>query len=118
MGLLFFVLDLLEDDGNALATANAGRADGVLALALAELVGEVARDASTRGTEGVAEGDGTSVDVELGDVNAELLGDGEDLGRKGLVNLDDVHLAQVEIGLAESALQIPKTTLSLVYFPR
>src|SRR4029077_4706279 len=51
--------------------------------------------------EGMAEGDGTAVDVEPLLVDAELTGAGEDLGGEGLVELDQVDLVDAEAGRGE-----------------
>jgi hypothetical protein len=50
------------------------------------------------GAEGVAEGDGAAVDVGLLAVEAELLLDREVLRGEGLVDLDEVHLVERELG--------------------
>ena len=56
---------LFEHDGDALAAADAGRADAQLLSVLPELVDEVAADARAGGAQRVPDGDGTAARVEL-----------------------------------------------------
>ena len=76
------LLRVLEEHGDALPPADAGAPDGVLLALPNELVGEVREDASSRGAERVAQGDGAAVGVGDGAVEAELLLAGEVLGRE------------------------------------
>mmetsp|Transcript_31128 Transcript_31128/g.98789 ORF Transcript_31128/g.98789 Transcript_31128/m.98789 type:complete len:245 (+) Transcript_31128:1312-2046(+) len=85
---------VLEEQGDALATADAGRADGVLLVLADELVREVRRDARAGGAERVADGDGAAVGVGDLPVEAQLLLAGEVLRREGLVDFHDVDLVE------------------------
>src|SRR5690606_1155460 len=71
------------------------------AAAAPELVNELRRELGARRTEWVAEGDGPAVDVQLGLVEAELPRDGQDLGGEGLVELDQVYVAEAHPRTAE-----------------
>ena len=58
-------------------------------------------DARARVTDGVAEGDGTTVDVDLCGVEpVDLLGDADDDG-EGLVDLEKGDVGNGEVGLCE-----------------
>jgi hypothetical protein len=52
----------------------------------------------------MAQGDGTSVDVDPVHVDAEVLHHGHDLGGEGLVQLEEVHVADRHAGAAEHLL--------------
>lgn len=80
-------LERLDEEGDPLTSADAGRPQPVLFLLTAELVDEVGRDAGAGGGERVTQRNGTSVHVQLPQVNPKLLLAGERLGRKGLVDL-------------------------------
>src|SRR5205809_904576 len=53
----------------------------------------------------MAEGDGAAVDIELRLVDAELLGNGEDLAGEGLVDLDQIDVVQGEAGALQRDLR-------------
>ena len=90
------LLTPFQDDGNTLATANASRANSVLALRSLQFVDKVCGYTGTTSSEGMAEGNGTAAHVCLGPVETDLLFDREKLDGKGFVDLDDVHVFQGE----------------------
>ena len=61
-------------------------------------VEERGHDAGPGLAEGVAEGDGAALDVELVPADAEVLGRGDDLGGEGLVDLDQVDVVDGHAG--------------------
>ena len=65
-------------------------------------MGEVHGDTRTRGTERVAEGDGTSIDVENGLVEAQLLGAREDLSQVSSVGQSVGLSVGRSVGLGQS----------------
>src|SRR4051812_30115286 len=82
----------LEQACCAHAAADAHGDDGEAAAAAAELVEGSGGELGARAAEGVAQGDGAAVDVELfvGDFERALHVDR--LARKGLVELDDIDV--------------------------
>src|SRR5438270_11332170 len=80
--------DALEDDGDALTAADAGRGEAVATAAALEFVKGREHESSARRAERVAEGDCAAVDVRLRAVEAEFTFDGEVLAGEGLVDFD------------------------------
>ena len=72
-------------------TVEKGR-QALLGVAAAHFVQQGDENASARGADGMAEGDGAAVDVHDGRIPAHVLVDRERLGRKGLVRLDEVEI--------------------------
>ena len=96
----------LEDDGEALADADADRGDRDSAAAAGEFVRGVADDAAARGAERVADRDRAAVDVDL--LGVELgpqLQAREALRREGLVELDEVDVRPGAAGARERAVR-------------
>src|SRR5829696_4424151 len=94
-------LHALEDDGDALAAADAGRGEAVAAAAPLQFVERRQHEARPRGAERVAERDGAAVDVGLRAVEPQLLLDGEVLAGESLVDLDEVDLRELEVRLLQ-----------------
>src|SRR5947208_209972 len=86
---------VLDDDGDALAAADAGRAEPEAAAAATQLVEEVRGDARARGAQRVAERDGAAVDVGALAVEAQLTLDGDVLRGEGLVDLDEIEVREL-----------------------
>ena len=79
---------LLVHGGNAHAAADAQRGQAVLGIgALLHLVQQRDDDTGTGSADGVAQGDGAAVDVDLAHVKAQLTGHGDGLGGERLVGL-------------------------------
>lgn len=95
----------LKNKGGALATAHAERGEAHLLVLLDQLVRQGQQQAAAGAAHGVAQGDGTAVDIELGGVQladgvvqaqalradlftGEGLQAGQHLGGEGLVDLD------------------------------
>src|SRR5207247_5423996 len=78
--------DALDDHGHALATAHAHRLETDGRIEGLQVVDERRHDAGTGHPEGMAEGDGAAVGVELVlDVDSQLVAHGEHLGGERLV---------------------------------
>src|SRR5579863_6388793 len=82
----------LDDHGHPLAAAHAHRLQAEPLTLVLEGVEEGGHDAGTGHAEGVAEGDGAALHVELLPGDAEMTGRGDDLGGEGLVDLDQVDV--------------------------
>src|SRR5918912_2985629 len=93
------VLQVLQDASGAHAAADAHGDEAVLRAAALHLVDQLYRELRARGTHRVAERDGPTVDVRLVEVHADLTYDGERLGRKRFVELDEVDVIQRQPGL-------------------
>ena len=65
---------------------------------------QVGGDTRAGSAKGVAQGDGATAHVRLVIVKAELLLDGQELRRKGLVDFAQIHLVQVQVGSFKSLL--------------
>ena len=91
----------LQSHGNAHAAADAQRGQTLLGVTALHFVQQRHQDAAARRSDRVANGDGATIDVDLGGVNAQLLVDGASLGCKGFI-----ELVQIDIGSRPaSALQ-------------
>jgi hypothetical protein len=86
--------DRLEDRRDALAAADALGGEGVALGFAREQRRRLAGDAGAGGAQRVAERDGAAVEVDLGDVEAELVDAGQRLRSERLVELDDVDVAR------------------------
>src|SRR5207253_10473965 len=92
-----------EDDGDALADADAHGAEGVAAVGAQELIERGSDEARAAGTERVADGDGAAVGIDVWRVvrEAEVAEDGERLRGESFVELDDVHLRELQTSFRE-----------------
>ncbi len=81
-----------QDQGVALTTGAAQCRDGVTRTLAGQLQRRMQGDPGAGHPDRVADGDGATVDVHLGSVDAEFLGRGQRHRREGLVDLDDVQL--------------------------
>src|ERR1044071_2887950 len=95
------VLDALEDDGDALAAADAGGGEAVAAAAALQLVQRRQDEARARSAERVAQGDCAAVDVRLRAVEPQLLLDGEVLAGESLVDLHEVYVRELQVRLLQ-----------------
>src|SRR4051812_43649366 len=93
--------DELDDGGDAHAAADAERGQAALELTTLELVDQRAEDHRAGRTERVAHRDGTAVDV--GDLrgDAEVAHEAHRHGSKGLVDLEQVDVVDLEAGLGQ-----------------
>ena len=96
--------DAFEDEGDALADADAHGAESMAAFGALELVKRGGDKASAAGAERMANGDGASVGINVRGVvrKAEVAEDGEGLRGEGFVELDDVHLRKLEASFREN----------------
>src|SRR5258706_8914538 len=93
--------DALERGGDGAAAAEAQRREAEAALPTAELVEQGRDDSRSRGTDRMTEGDRAAVDVDLVPVEAELAPVRDGLGGEGLVDLDQVEVADRHVQLLE-----------------
>src|SRR5437764_1211726 len=86
--------EALDHHGHALAAADAHRLEPELLVVVLQRVDERRRDPRTGHAEGVADGDGAAVDIELVAewVDADLARRRDDLGGERLVDLDQVDV--------------------------
>src|SRR5437868_493695 len=91
-------LNALEDRRDPLTAADAERREPVLALSLAELGDERERETRTGRAERMAKRDRAAVHVRLLAIEAKLLLDGEVLCRERFVDLDEIHVLDLETG--------------------
>ena len=91
--------DVLQDDGEALADADADRGHAPALPRLAQPLGQGADDAGARGAERVADGDGAALGIDELAVGEPLVEPGVDAGQRldgeGLVELDRATSDQV-----------------------
>src|SRR5690606_35598403 len=80
----------LDDHRHALAAADAHRLQGELLVVELQRVDQRGGDPGARHAEGVADGDGAAVDVQLLQRDAEVAVGGDHLGGERLVDLDQV----------------------------
>src|SRR5689334_13362455 len=77
----------LDDHGHALASTDTHRLEAHGLVGVLQAVQEGGHDAGAGHAEGVSEGDGPAVDVELVVRDAEMAGGGDDLGGESLIDL-------------------------------
>src|SRR4029077_5775945 len=84
----------LDNHGHPLATTDAHRLQADRLVVGRQAVQQGAQDAGPRHAEWVAEGDRATMRIELvaEGIDPQLAGRGDDLGGKGLVDLDDVDV--------------------------
>jgi hypothetical protein len=95
----------LDDHRDALADADAHRAQRVARAAAAQFMGGGQHEAGAAHAERVAERDGAAIGVDVRRVvgKAELAQDRERLGGEGFVKLDHRHLGERQAGALEQA---------------
>ena len=94
-------LALLEDGGNAHAAADAQSSHAQLGVvALLHLVQQGDDDTSAGSADGVADGDGAAVDVNLAHVEVQLASNSDGLSSESLVSLDQVDVLDLQVSLA------------------
>src|SRR5207247_9722219 len=91
-------LDALENRRDPLSAADAQRREAVSLLALAELVRQGEREPRARRTQRMSERARAAVHVRLLAVEAEVLLHREVLRRERFVDLDEVHVLDLEPG--------------------
>lgn len=82
---------------HALSAANAQRGQAALLACALHLMEEVDGDTATGGAQGVADGDGAAVDVDLRGVPAHDLVHRHGLRGEGLVGLNEVQVARLPL---------------------
>src|SRR5690606_22753462 len=88
------IVSAFDRQCHALAAADAQSGQAAASVAALHFVEQADQDAAAGGADGVAEGDGTAVDVDLGAVPVQFAADGNGLGGEGFVGLDQVQLLQ------------------------
>src|SRR5574338_1717177 len=96
-------LEGLDGHGHRSPAAQAEGGEAPATTAPPQLVQQRGQDARPGGADGVAEGDGTAVDVDAIPVEAELVAIGQDLRREGLVDLDQVEIVDAATHLLDQA---------------
>src|SRR6478752_5400371 len=84
-----------DDHGHAHPAADAHGFQPDRAVGAAQTVDQGAGDPGPAHPEGVPEGDGPAVHVQLVDVDAQVAVAGADLGGERLVDLDEIEVADV-----------------------
>src|SRR5690606_12193146 len=85
--------EAFEDHGHALTAADAHGLEAELLAVVLQRVDERRGDASARHADRVADGDGTAVDVQLVEVDAQVAVGRDHLRGERLVDLDEVDVA-------------------------
>src|SRR6478672_5291310 len=88
----------LEQAGAALAAADAHGHDAPLGLAARTFLEDVASETRAGHAEGMADRDRAAVDVVLGGIDAELVARVEALAGKGLVELPNIDVVDLQAG--------------------
>src|SRR5579859_5532641 len=90
--------DAFEDDGDALAYADAHGAKGVASVGAQELIERRGDQARAAGTERVADGDGSAIGIDVRGVvwDSQITQNRQGLRGKGFVQLDDLHLRELQ----------------------
>src|SRR5437763_10225600 len=101
-------LERLDDGGVALAAAAAEGSSAGPAAAAAQLVDQGEQHPVARHPDGVAEGDGTTVDVDDVVADAEIVHRRQPHGGEGLVELEEVDVLHVFADLGERRLDGPR----------
>src|SRR3954468_22177562 len=83
-GVAVSAFDALDDRGDPLPDTDAHRRQAVPAAGASQLVGEHRDETAAAHAEGMAERDGTAIDVHLGRVETELIDADERLRRERL----------------------------------
>ena len=94
--LLTFARSVFDDKGHAHAAADAECGQAAVRVALEHLVQKRDDDARAGAADGVAERDGSAVDVELAAIEVEFAIAGEHLRGKGLVEFDEIEVREFE----------------------
>src|SRR5438270_2556515 len=97
-----WLADALDDHGHALTAADAHGFETHGLVERLQVVDQRRHDAGAGHAEGVPEGDGAAVGIELVvDADAELVAHGQHLGGERLVELDDVDIGDLHPGLGQ-----------------
>src|SRR6266508_6477755 len=86
--------DVLDEQRDALAAADAGGGDAVAQPRALELAREREREPHAGRAQGMADGDGAAVDVELGLVDAEFAHARHHLRAEGFVDLEAIDIRE------------------------
>src|SRR5215831_10112963 len=95
---------VLDEQRDALAAADAGRGDAVAQPRALELARERERESHAGRTQGMADGDGAAVDVELDLVDAELARARHHLRAERFVDFEAIDIRKLEAGALEHGL--------------
>src|SRR6266511_2925694 len=96
--------DVLDQQGDALPAADAGRGDAVAHLRAPELAREREGEPHAGCAQRMTDGDGAAVDVELGFVDAEFARARHDLRAEGFVDLEAIDVRKLEPRALEHGL--------------
>jgi hypothetical protein len=95
---------ILDEQRDALAAADAGRGDSVAQPRALGLAREREREPHAGRPQGMADGDGAAVDVELGLVDAEFARARHHLRAERFVDLETIDIRKLEAGALEHGL--------------
>src|SRR6266511_5519993 len=96
--------DVLDEQRDALAAADAGGGDAVAQLRAPELARECEREPHAGCAQRMTDGDGAAVDVEFGFVDAELTRTRHDLRAEGFIDLEAIDVRKLEPCALEDGL--------------
>ena len=93
-------LDQTQLDGqrHRIAAAQAKRGDAFVRSPLRHGIKQLYQHARAAGADGVAKGDGSAVDVDLGGVQAQFANDGQGLHAESLIQFEEVHIVKRPTG--------------------
>ena len=92
----------LDGHRNAHAAADAQRGQPLLGVALDHFVQQTDEHATAGGADGMADGDGAAVHVDLGRIPAKFPVDRNRLGGERLIGLDEIEILDVPAGLVSA----------------
>ena len=93
-----------EGEGDGVAAAEAEGGDAFVSVAALHLVEQGDEDAGAAGSDGMADGDGSAVDVDAVEGEAELFGDAEGLDAEGFVEFEEFDVVEGPVGAGENFL--------------
>jgi len=97
-------LTQLVQDGQALTAANAKSRHSVLALPANHLTDQLEGDDASARSNWVAQGDGSTIDVNQTRVQSQFIDASHGLRREGFVQFDDTDVIQLDAGFLEQLL--------------
>src|SRR5207253_4835378 len=92
----------LNDHSDSLAAANAQRREPALDVAATHLIEQAHQDTRAAGANRMTQSDGAAIDVDARRVKAKLTDDGETLGRKGFVQLEQIDVGKRQLSFFKS----------------
>ena len=97
-------MNAFDNSGDPLPHADAHGREAIATAAFFHLVNECRHDSRAAAAEGVTEGNGATVNVELRGIDAELSNASNNLGSKGLVQFHQIDLVDGQTGSLQGLL--------------